>query len=140
MTTGSKPRKAIVNKAQREREEAKERMDRDTLSRSLKDRERSKLTDDRGRLTTDLVSQYLTSIGEFELLTAENEVDYAQKIEGGQAARERLDTGEFKTRSEEIMLKRQVRRCRKRQTLCEHFGDRLPRLDPGGQPRPDPCC
>ena len=63
MTTGSKPRKAIVNKAEREREEAKERMDRDTLSRSLKDRERSKLTDDRGRLTTDLVSQYLTSIG-----------------------------------------------------------------------------
>ena len=47
MTTGAKPRKAIVNKAQREREEAKERMDRDTLARSLKDRDRSKLTDDR---------------------------------------------------------------------------------------------
>ena len=70
MTTGAKPRKAIVNKAQREREEAKERMDRDTLARSLKDRDRSKLTDDRGRLTTDLVSQYLTSIGEYELLRA----------------------------------------------------------------------
>ena len=109
MTTGSKPRKAIVNRAAREREEAKERMDRDTLSRSLKD-SRSKLTDDRGRLTTDLVSQYLTSIGEYELLTAENEVDYAQKIEAGQAAQERLDAGEYKTKAEQILLKRQVRR------------------------------
>ena len=57
MTTNSKPRKSIVNRAVREREEAKERMDRDTLSHSVKDRERSKLTDDRGRLTPDLVSQ-----------------------------------------------------------------------------------
>ncbi len=110
MTTGSKPRKAIVNKALREREEAKERMDRDTLSRSLKDRDRSKLTDDRGRLTTDLVSQYLTSIGEYELLTAENEVDYAQKIEAGQTAKERLDAGDHSTKVEELMLKRQIRR------------------------------
>ncbi|VAW07590.1 RNA polymerase sigma factor RpoD, partial [hydrothermal vent metagenome] len=110
MTTGSKPRKAIVNKAVREREEAKERMDRDTLSRSIKDRERSKLTDDRGRLTTDLVSQYLTSIGEYELLTAENEVDYAQKIEAGQTAQERLDADDYSTKAEELMLKRQVRR------------------------------
>ena len=110
MTTGSKPRKAIVNKAEREREEAKERMARDTLARTLKDKDRSKLTDDRGRLTTDLVSQYLTSIGEFELLTAENEVDYAQKIEAGHAAQERLDAGQFKTKAEEIQLKRQVRR------------------------------
>ncbi len=110
MTTGSKPRKAIVNKALREREDAKERMDRDTLTRSLKDRDRSKLTDDRGRLTTDLVSQYLTSIGEYELLTAENEVDYAQKIEAGQTARERLDAGDCPSKAEELMLKRQVRR------------------------------
>ena len=110
MTTGSKPRKAIADKAVREREEAKERMDRDTLSRSLKDRDRSKLTDDRGRLTTDLVSQYLTSIGEYELLTAENEVDYAQKIEAGQTAIERLEAGDFSTKAEEIQLKRQVRR------------------------------
>jgi RNA polymerase primary sigma factor len=100
MTTGSKPRKSIANKAAHEREEAKERMERDTLSRSLKDRERAKLTDDRGRLTTDLVSQYLTSIGEYELLTAENEVDYAQKIEAGQ----------YSTKAEELQLKRQIRR------------------------------
>ena len=94
MTTGSKPRKAILDKAAQEREDAKERMDRDTLSRSPKERDRAKLTDDRGRLTTDLVSQYLTSIGEYELLTAENEVDYAQKIEAGQAAQERLEAGD----------------------------------------------
>ena len=31
----------------------------------------SKLTDERGRLTTDLVSQYLTAIGEDDLLPAE---------------------------------------------------------------------
>ena len=110
MTANLKPRQSIVNKAVREREEAKERMVRDTLSRSAKSRERSKLTDDRGRLTTDLVSQYLTSIGEFELLTAENEVDYAQKIEAGQAAEERLRTANFKMKSEQILLKRQVRR------------------------------
>jgi DNA-directed RNA polymerase sigma subunit (sigma70/sigma32) len=109
MTTGSKPRKAIVTRAEREREDAKERIDRDTLTRSVKDRG-SKLTDDRGRLTTDLVSQYLTSIGEFELLTAENEVEYAQKIESGQAAQERLVAGDFKTKEEERILKRQVRR------------------------------
>jgi len=112
MTTGSKPRKAIVSKAEREREDAKDRMDRDTLSRFIKDRDRSKLTDDRGRLTTDLVSQYLTSIGEYELLTAENEVDYAQKIEGGQTAQERFDAGDFSTKVEELMLKRQIRRGR----------------------------
>jgi RNA polymerase primary sigma factor len=112
MTTGSKPRKAIVSKAEREREDAKDRMDRDTLSRSIKDRDRSKLTDDRGRLTTDLVSQYLTSIGEYELLTAENEVDYAQKIEGGQTAQERFDAGDYSTKVEELVLKRQIRRGR----------------------------
>ena len=76
------------------REEAKERVDRDTLTRTRRDRDRSKLTDERGRLTTDLVSQYLTAIGEYELLTAEKEVDYAQKIEAGQTAQDRLEAGD----------------------------------------------
>ena len=73
-----KPRKAVLERAARERQDAKDRADRDTLTRALRDRDKNKLTDERGRLTTDLVSQYLTAIGEYELLTAEKEVDYAQ--------------------------------------------------------------
>ena len=57
MTNGSNPSKAVLSRAAREREEAKERVDRDTLTRTRRDRDRSKLTDDRGRLTTELVSQ-----------------------------------------------------------------------------------
>ena len=109
MATGGKTRDRMQNRAIKEREEAKERIARDTLTRSRKDRDRSKLTDDRGRLTTDLVSQYLTSIGEYELLTAENEVDYAQKIEAGQDASERLEAGDFKDKTEQMMLRRKVR-------------------------------
>ena len=110
MTTGAKPRKAVVKRAVREREEAKERIERDTLTRTRRDRDRSKLTDERGRLTTDLVSQYLTAIGEYELLTAEREVDYAQKIEAGQSAGDKLQEGAFQGRSEQIVLRRRVRR------------------------------
>ncbi len=110
MASVGKPRKAVVTRAQREREEAKERIERDTLTRTRRDRDRNKLTDDRGRLTTDLVSQYLTAIGEYELLTAEKEVEYAQKIEGGQRAQEKLEAGEYQGKAEEIALRRQVRR------------------------------
>ncbi len=110
MTNGSNPSKAVLNRVAREREEAKERVDRDTLTRTRRDRDRSKLTDERGRLTTDLVSQYLTAIGEYELLTAEKEVDYAQKIEAGQTAQDRLDAGEHAGRAEQIALRRQARR------------------------------
>jgi len=109
MATGGKTRNKLQNRAAREREEAKERIARDTLTRSRKDRDRSKLTDERGRLTTDLVSQYLTSIGEYELLTAENEVDYAQKIEAGQDASERFQNGDFKDKTEQMMLRRKIR-------------------------------
>ncbi len=77
--------------------------------RTRRDRERNKLTDDRGRLTTDLVSQYLTAIGEYELLTAELEVEFAQKIESGEDAQTRLDEGDFKGKAEQIELKRNVR-------------------------------
>jgi RNA polymerase primary sigma factor len=109
MSISGKTRKSVLNRAVREREEAKERMQRDTLTRTLKEREKNKLTDERGRLTTDLVSQYLTAIGEYELLTAENEVDYAQKIEAGQAASVKLDNKHYATKAEEIALRRKVR-------------------------------
>ena len=72
----------------------------------------NKLMDERGRLTTDLVSQYLTAIGEYDLLTAEMEVEFAQKIEAGQDAAERLENKDFKTRKEELDLRRHARQGR----------------------------
>ncbi|MFQ5554404.1 MAG: sigma-70 family RNA polymerase sigma factor [Acidimicrobiia bacterium] len=108
----SKARDKVLDRALRERQEAKERLDRDTLTRSRRDRDKNKLTDERGRLTTDLVSQYLTAIGEYELLTAEKEVDYAQKIEAGQDAEARLEAGEFKDRTAQIALRRKIRHGR----------------------------
>ncbi|MFP5330885.1 MAG: RNA polymerase sigma factor RpoD/SigA [Acidimicrobiia bacterium] len=72
----------------------------------------SKLTDERGRLTTDLVSQYLTAIGEYDLLTAEQEVELAQRIEAGEEAAERLEKGDFSGKKEEIELRRQERKGR----------------------------
>jgi RNA polymerase primary sigma factor len=72
----------------------------------------SKLTDERGRLTTDLVSQYLTAIGEYDLLTAEQEVELAQMIETGEQAGIRLDKGDFKDKKAEIELRRQERKGR----------------------------
>src|SRR5690606_13385653 len=59
--------------------------------KSKRSRLQSKLTDERGRLTTDLVSQYLTAIGEYDLLTAEQEVELAQQIEAGEEAAARLE-------------------------------------------------
>ena len=112
MATSGKTRDKVLDRALREREEAKERLERDTLTRSRRDRDKSKLTDERGRLTTDLVSQYLTAIGEYELLTAEKEVDYAQKIEAGQDAEEKLEEGKFKDKAEQIALRRKVRHGR----------------------------
>jgi RNA polymerase primary sigma factor len=79
------------------------------VSKARRDRDRNKLTDERGRLTTDLVSQYLTAIGEYELLTAELEVEFAQKIEAGEEALTRLDEGDYSGKTEEVELKRLVR-------------------------------
>jgi RNA polymerase primary sigma factor len=112
MAKTSKTRDRVIDRARLERQEAKERLDRDTLSRSRKDFDKNKLTDDRGRLTTDLVSQYLTAIGEYELLTAEKEVEYAQKIEAGQNAQDKLDKGQYGNKTEEMVLRRHIRRGR----------------------------
>jgi RNA polymerase sigma factor (sigma-70 family) len=76
------------------------------------DRAVSKLTDERGRLTTDLVSQYLTAIGEYELLTAEQEVELAQLIEAGEAAAKKIEIGKFKDKKQELTLRRKLRRGR----------------------------
>ena len=72
----------------------------------------SKLTDERGRLTTDLVSQYLTAIGEYDLLTAEQEVELAQMIEAGENALARLEKSDFDSKKAELELRRLERKGR----------------------------
>jgi RNA polymerase primary sigma factor len=69
----------------------------------------SDLIDDRGRLTPDLVNQYLAGIGEFDLLTADQEVELAQRIEAGEQARATLEAGGVSNRKEQTRLQRAVR-------------------------------
>ena len=74
-------------------------------------RELKGLTDERGRLTTDLVGQYLTGIGEYELLTADQEVELAQSIETGQdAARELEEKNPRRNTKARALLERKVRK------------------------------
>ncbi len=67
------------------------------------------LLDDRGRLTPDLVNQYLAGIGAFDLLTADQEVELAQRIEAGNNARELLKTGDVTDKKERTRLERAAR-------------------------------
>jgi RNA polymerase primary sigma factor len=94
-------------------EARRERAPKSAEAKARRDRvNQSKLTDERGRLTTDLVSQYLTAIGEYDLLTAEQEVELAQRIEAGEEAAIRLAKGEWKDKREELELRRRERQGR----------------------------
>ncbi|HJQ77511.1 MAG TPA: sigma-70 family RNA polymerase sigma factor [Acidimicrobiia bacterium] len=70
---------------------------------------KNRTVDERGRITTDLVTQYLEEISRHGLLTAEDEVRLAQAMEAGVQARERLESGERVTVSERAGLQRKVR-------------------------------
>jgi RNA polymerase sigma factor (sigma-70 family) len=64
------------------------------------------LVDERGRLTTDLLSQYLDGLGHYELLTADDEVRLAQAIEAGLEAQRRLERGDVDDAAERERLER----------------------------------
>ena len=70
----------------------------------------NQITDERGRLTSDLVAQYLSAISETDLLDAQQEVELAQLMEGGRQAEMKLEEGEYESRSEKRTLERQKRR------------------------------
>jgi RNA polymerase primary sigma factor len=63
-------------------------------------------------LTGDLVSQYLTTIGQYDLLTAEQEVELAQMIETGEAALVRVEANDFTDGKQAIELRRRARQGR----------------------------
>ncbi len=67
------------------------------------------LTDQKGRLATESVAQYLASISAYELVTAEREVELAQQIEGGATAARNLEAGDYRGKDEETELRRAVR-------------------------------
>jgi len=74
------------------------------------DPSRRGLLDERGRLTADMLSQYLNEIGEHDLLTAEEEIDLARAIEQGDEATERLRSDDSLDELELARLSRLSRR------------------------------
>ncbi|MDX1690990.1 MAG: sigma-70 family RNA polymerase sigma factor [Acidimicrobiia bacterium] len=69
-------------------------------------RQTAAAVDERGRLTADMLGQYLNEIGQHDLLTADDEVALAQAIEAGIEARARLDSDEKLSRAEKVKLER----------------------------------
>lgn len=68
----------------------------------------------------DPVRMYLQEIGQVPLLTAEQEVDLAKRIESGDAARRCLEHGEFSSHFERLALDREVEiGCDARQHLIQ---------------------
>ncbi len=74
------------------------------------DTNRRGVLDERGRLTADMLSQYLNEIGEHDLLTAEEETELARAIEEGEEAARRLRNGDALDQLEKVRLGRLVRR------------------------------
>ena len=90
---------------------------RSTLKKSGKDaragrrvRITDQITDERGRLTSDLVAQYLSAISETDLLDAQQEVELAQLMEAGRQAEGKLEVGEYETSADKRKLERRKRR------------------------------
>jgi RNA polymerase sigma factor (sigma-70 family) len=66
--------------------------------------------DERGRLTADMLSQYLNEIGEHDLLTAEEEIELARAIEKGDEADKKLRDDDTLDELEKARLGRLARR------------------------------
>ena len=67
-------------------------------------------TDVPTEISNDPLSQYLSEIGRYALLTAAEEIELAQTIEAGTEAAELLEAGDFKGRTEKVALQRRVQK------------------------------
>ncbi len=56
----------------------------------------------------DATGQYLASIGQYDLLTADEEIELAQTMEAGQKAAEALEARDFKSPADAVRLRREI--------------------------------